>query len=97
MGNYNEAINDTTEQNKNKKKIIQNIDNNMLEALNNNDIDNNINNDITNLYNDNNNDKSDDFMNITNIHEEINSREEEKIYIWIDPEINSIQNKNHYN
>ena len=97
MGNYNEAINDTTEKNKNKKKIIQNIDNNMLEALNNNDIDNNINNDITNLYNDNNNDKSDDFMNITNIHEEINSSGEEKIYIWIDPEINSIQNKNHYN
>ena len=88
-----------SESNEKNEKIILNIDNNMLEESNNIEIDDNKNiNDVKNNQ-DNyiNINEYEDFKNSILIQEQKNQINKEKIYMWIDPDINNKQNKMNYN
>ena len=100
MGNETNDINvqPVTESNKKKEKIIRNRDNNMLEESNNIEIDNNKNIDDNKINQDNSiPSEFDDFNNSNIILENNNQNNDEKIYIWIDPDINNKQNRMNYN
>ena len=101
MGNETNNITEKyfNELNEKKEKIILNIDNNILEEENNIEINNNTNiNDIKTKQDNNiNTDEFDDFDNSTFMKEQKNSNNIEKIYMWIDPDINNKQNKMNYN